>query len=61
MGGTLQEAGKNYRKASGRNHTSNATIVVFTGDLQELKKIEISDIDGSMSYPKNVVGIRISV
>lgn len=53
-GKALPEALWNYYKASGRQATSAKVISEFEGTPEDLERIEIDDIDGTIRYPKTV-------
>lgn len=50
-----QEAKANYRKACGRESTSAAVVSEFEGTSEDIDRITIDDMDGTITYPKTVV------
>lgn len=53
-GSDLSEAQQNYRKSSGRAATNLAAVSSFEGTPEDLERITIDDVDGTISYPKTV-------
>ena len=54
-GKTHKEAFYNFRVASGKNPTNTAVYSEFEGSPEDLEKITIDDVDGTISYPKTVI------
>lgn len=54
-GESLSEAKANYKKSSGRAATNLADISCFEGNDEELERVTIDDIDGTIKYPKTVI------
>jgi hypothetical protein len=48
------EAKSNYLKACGRKATGSSVIRSFTGTPEDIERITIDDVDGTISYPKTV-------
>lgn len=53
-GKDLAEARNNYKRASGKYPTSNASIIAYTGTPEETDKITVDDFDGTINYPKTI-------
>ncbi len=53
-GKNLAEAKANYRRASGRNATSAADISEMEGDAEDLAKVTVDDVDGTIRGPRSI-------
>lgn len=49
------EAKSNYLKACGRKATGGSVVSTFTGTPEDIDRITIDDVDGTIKYPKTVV------
>lgn len=59
IGKDLKDARKQYWKAAHRQPTSAASILSFSGTLEDLKSITIDCVDGSVQYSKTLTMVRV--
>ena len=57
-GKDLPEALNNFKKASGKAATNTADVSGFKGTPEDLERIEIDDVDGTIRYPRTVSKVK---
>jgi hypothetical protein len=55
---TLPKARARFKRLTGKFPSKEASIMAFTGELEDLDKISIDDL-GTINYPKNVTKVTI--
>lgn len=55
----IMQAVRRFKRLTGKFPTEQADITVFSGESDEVDKIEISEIDGTVSYPKTLQKIKL--